>query len=345
MKFTAKEIAEILGGTVEGNQETEVNNISKIEEAMSGSITFLANPRYTQYIYTTKASIVIVNKNFIPDSPVPSTLIRVEDSYSSLAKLLEHYQKRKNTQLVNKGISKEAMISKTAEIGREVYIGEYSYIGTGAVIGDRVKIFPQVYIGDNAVIADNTTIYAGVKIYSDTIIGKCCTIHSGVVIGSDGFGFAQQEDFNYLKIAQIGNVIIEENVEIGANTTIDRATLGSTIIRKGVKLDNQIQIAHNVEIGENTVIAAQSGVSGSTKIGKNCMIGGQVGIIGHITIGDNVKIAAQSGVGASIETGTTVQGSPAFEVNKYRKSYIHFRNLNEIVSRINRIEESGNKSR
>ena len=339
MSFTAKELADIINGTIEGNPDIVVNKISKIEEGVEGSISFLANPLYTQYIYTTKASVVIVNKNFVPDSKIEATLIRVEESYSSFAKLLDFYVKNKNSKLLCKGISKLAYISADSKVGKEVYVGEFSYVGNGCEIGDNVKIYPNVYIGDNVVIRNNTTIYSGVKIYSDIILGENCTIHSGVVVGSDGFGFALQNDFNYLKVAQIGNVIIEDNVEIGSNTTIDRATLGSTIIRKGVKLDNQIQIAHNVEIGENTVIAAQSGVSGSTKIGKNCQIGGQVGIIGHINIGDNVKIAAQSGVGSSIDSGSIIQGSPAFDVSKYRKSYVHFRNFNEIVNKINELEK------
>jgi UDP-3-O-[3-hydroxymyristoyl] glucosamine N-acyltransferase len=340
MTFTVKELAEILQGKVEGNPDLVINKISKIEEAKEGSVTFLANPLYTPYIYTTKASAVIVSNSFIPESRIESTLIRVEDSYTSFARLLDFYVKEKNTQLVGKGISKQAFISPDAKTGKNLYLGEFSYIGSLSVIGDNVKIYPQVYIGDNVSINDNTTLYPGVKVYADNKIGRNCTIHSGVIIGSDGFGFAQQNDFNYLKVAQIGNVIIEDDVEIGSNTTIDRATLGSTIIRKGVKLDNQIQIAHNVEIGENTVIAAQTGISGSTKIGRNCMIGGQVGIIGHLTIGDNVRIAAQSGVGANIESGSIVQGSPAFEVSKYRKSYVHFRNFNDIVKRINEIEKS-----
>ena len=339
MTFKVKELAEILQGKVEGNPDTIINTISKIEEAKEGSVTFLANPLYTPYIYTTKASAVIVSNNFIAESKIESTLIRVADSYSSFARLLDFYMKEKNSLLLSKGISKQAYIAPDAKIGKDMYLGEFAYIGSSTIIGDNVKIYPHVYIGDNVSINDNTTLYPGVKVYADNKIGRNCTIHSGVIIGSDGFGFAQQDDFNYLKIAQIGNVIIEDNVEIGSNTTIDRATLGSTIIRNGVKLDNQIQIAHNVEIGENTVIAAQTGISGSSKVGKNCMIGGQVGIIGHITIGDNVRIAAQSGVGASITSGSIVQGSPAFDVSKYRKSYVHFRNLNEIVKKINELEK------
>ena len=339
MDFKAKDIAEILNGTLEGNPDVTVNKLSKIEEGSPGSITFLANPVYTQYIYSTKASIVIVNKSFVAENKIECSLIRVDDSYSSFAKLLDFYVKQKDSQLTTKGVSTLAYISDKTKIGKGVYIGEFAYIGTDAKIGNNVKIYPNVYIGDNVSIGDNSTFYPGVRVYADIIIGKDCTMHSGVIIGSDGFGFAPVNDSDYIKIPQIGNVIIEDNVEIGSNTTIDRATLGSTIIRKGVKLDNLIQVAHNVEIGENTVIAAQTGISGSTKIGKNCMIGGQVGIVGHITIGDNVKIAAQSGIGSSIESGSVVQGSPAFDMAKYRKSYVHFRNLKEIVDKLNELEK------
>jgi UDP-3-O-[3-hydroxymyristoyl] glucosamine N-acyltransferase len=336
MEFTAKQIAETLNGTIEGNPDVSVNQLSKIEEGKKGTLSFLANPKYTNYIYSTKASIVIVNSNFKLEKEISSTLIRVEDAYSAFAKLLEVYNQIK---LNKTGISKQAFISETAKIGKNAYIGEFAVISENAIIGKNVKIYAQVFIGDNVKIGNNSTIYAGTKIYSDNIIGNECIIHGGVIIGSDGFGFAPQDDKNYKKVTQIGNVIIEDKVEIGSNTTIDRATLGSTIIRKGVKLDNLIQIAHNVEIGENTVIAAQTGISGSTKIGKNCMIGGQVGIIGHLTIADNVKIAAQSGIGTSIKNkGEIVQGSPSFDIRSYRRSYIHFRNLSKIVSRIEELE-------
>ncbi|MCD4745154.1 MAG: UDP-3-O-(3-hydroxymyristoyl)glucosamine N-acyltransferase [Bacteroidales bacterium] len=337
MEFSAKQIAKILNGKIEGNPEVTINNLSKIEDGKQGTLSFLANPKYTQYIYSTKASIIIVNKNFIPEHKVTGTLIKVEDPYSSFAKLLEVYNQIK---LNKSGISEKAFIAESTKTGNNVYIGEFAVIGANAIIGKNVKIYPHVYIGDNVIIGENTTLFAGAKIYSDNIIGKNCKFHAGVIIGSDGFGFAPQSDNKFQKVAQIGNVIIEDNVEIGANTTIDRATLGSTIIRKGVKLDNLIQIAHNVEIGENTVIAAQTGISGSTKIGKNCMIGGQVGIIGHLIIADDVKIAAQSGIGASIEKkGAIVQGSPAFEVGKYKRAYVHFRNLSNITSRINELEK------
>jgi UDP-3-O-[3-hydroxymyristoyl] glucosamine N-acyltransferase len=341
MKFTAQQIAELLDGEIEGNKEEIVNKLSKIEEGTKGSLTFLANPIYTPYIYTTHSSVVIVNKDFVPDHPVSSTLIRVENAYQAFAKLLEVYNQIK---LNISGISNLAFISETASIGKNVYIGEFAYIGNNVKIGDNSKIYPSTYIGDNNSIGNNTTLYAGVKVYSDNIIGDNCNIHSGVVIGGDGFGFAPQDGSNYFKVAQTGNVIIEDDVEIGANTTIDRATLGSTILRKGVKLDNLIQIAHGVEIGENTIIIAQTGIAGSTKIGKNCVIAGQVGIVGHITIADNVKIAAQSGIGSSIKNeGTLVQGSPAFELKEYKKSYVHFKNLQKLNEKINELERKLNE--
>jgi len=336
MKFTAQQIAEALGGKVDGKPETEVSNLSKIEEGKPGTLSFLANPKYVSYIYETEASIVIVNENFVPEKPIKATLIRVKDAYSSFATLLEMYQQAKFNRT---GISKHAFIDPSAEIGNDVYVGEFVSIGPGTVISDKVKIYPNTVIGGDCKIGEGTVIYAGAKIYDDTIIGNECTIHAGVVLGSDGFGFAPQDDNNYRKVPQIGNVVIEDRVEIGSNTTIDRATLGSTIIRRGVKIDNLIQIAHNVEIGENTVIAAQTGISGSTKIGKNCMIGGQVGIIGHLVIADGVKIAAQAGVGKSIlEENYIVEGSPAFNVREYQRSYVHFRRLDSIVKRINDLE-------
>lgn len=325
MKFSAQKIAELLEGRIEGNPKAEVNKLSKIEEGTQGSITFLANPKYTPYIYNTQASVVVVNNNFVPEQKISATLIYVENAYQSFAKLLELYNQIKRNKT---GVSATAYIDKTARIGENVYIGEFVVIGENVEIANNVKIYPQSYIGDQTSIGENTIIYAGVKIYSDNIIGKNCTIHSGTVIGADGFGFAPNSDNNYIKIAQTGNVIIEDNVEIGANTCIDRATLGSTIIKKGVKLDNLIQIAHNVEIGENTVVVSQTGIAGSTKIGKNCMIGGQVGIIGHLKIADNVKIAAQSGIQKNIlKEGAIVQGSPAFNYLQYQKSYIYFRKL------------------
>ncbi|MBP7167881.1 MAG: UDP-3-O-(3-hydroxymyristoyl)glucosamine N-acyltransferase [Bacteroidia bacterium] len=338
MEFTAQQIAELLQGTVEGDANVKVSRLAKIEEGEPGSLTFLANPAYTPYIYTTQASIVITNADFQPEQPVSATMIRVENAYASFAKLLEVY----NTIRRNKsGIEEMSFIDPSATVGEGLYAGAFAYIGKDVKIGNRVKLYPNSYIGDNCVIGDDTTIFAGVKIYSDCIIGKNVTIHSGVIIGGDGFGFQPNSENNYQKVAQIGNVIIEDHVEIGANSTIDRATLGSTIIRKGVKLDNLIQIAHNVEIGENTVIAAQTGVAGSTKIGRNCMIGGQVGIVGHIQIADGVKIAAQSGIGNSLTTpNEIVQGSPAFNISDYKRSYVMFRKLPELEKKIQELQKT-----
>lgn len=338
MKFTAQQIADLLKGTVEGNPEVEVSGLSKIEEGKPGTLSFLANPKYTPYIYSTGASAVIVSNDFVAERPVESTLIRVADAYKSFAALLEMYN-----QIVNdkKGIEQPSFIDPSAQVGKDVYIGAFAYIGKNSIIGNGVKIYPHCYVGDNAVIKDNTTLYAGCKVYSFCQIGTSCNIHAGVVIGADGFGFAPNEENNYKKVPQIGNVIIEDFVEIGAGTTIDRATLGSTIIRKGVKLDNLIQIAHNVEIGENTVIAAQTGVAGSTKIGKNCMIGGQVGIVGHLSIADGVKIAAQSGIGTSITTpGEIVQGSPAFNISDYKRTYVVFKKLPQLERKISELEKN-----
>jgi UDP-3-O-[3-hydroxymyristoyl] glucosamine N-acyltransferase len=336
MEFTARQVAEVVQGIIEGNPEVKVTRLSKIEEGLHGSLTFLANPKYTQFIYSTQASIVIVNKDFKPENPIAATMIRVDDAYTAFARLLDVYNKIK---LDKTGISSLSFISKSARIGTNVYIGEFAYIGDNVAVGDQSKVYPHVYLGDNVTVGSNTTIFAGVKVYSDNQIGNDCTVHSGVVIGSDGFGFAPQQDKNYKKVAQIGNVIIEDNVEIGANTTIDRATLGSTIIHKGAKLDNLIQIAHNVEIGENTVIAAQTGISGSTKVGKNCMIAGQVGLIGHLNIADDVKIGAQSGISTNLSEGSIVLGSPAFDIAKYRKAYVHFRNLPDIIKRLEELEK------
>jgi len=337
MEFTAQQIADLINGKVEGNPDVRITYVSKIEEGKPGTISFLANPKYTQYIYTTEASVVLINNDLKLEKAVKATLIRVENAYSAFAELLEAYNQIK---LNKTGISPSAFIDPEARIGGNVYIGEFAVISKNAVIGDHVKIYPQVFLGDNVRIGSNTTLFAGVKIYAENVVGENCIIHSGAVIGSDGFGFAPQENGSYKKIAQIGNVVIEDLVEIGSNTTIDRATMGSTIIRKGVKLDNLIQIAHNVEIGNNTVISAQTGISGSTKIGKNCLIGGQVGIVNQLTIADEVKIAAQSGVGKNItQKGEIVQGSPAFDISTYRKSYVHFRNFHSIKSKVDELEK------
>lgn len=336
MKFTAEQIAGILEGEVVGDPKAEVNQLSKIEEGKDGSLTFLSNPKYNNFIYTTEATITIVNRTFVPETEIKTTLIKVDDAYMSFSKLLEFYDQAKGNK---SGIEQPSVISETAKYGENLYLGSFSYIGEKAVLGNNVKIYPNCFLGDNVIVGDNVTIFAGAKIYSETIIGNNCTIHSGAIIGADGFGFAPNPDGTYSKIPQIGNVIIEDNVDIGSCTTIDRATMGSTIIRKGVKLDNQIQIAHNVEIGENTVIAAQTGIAGSTKIGKNGMIGGQVGISGHLTIGNNVRIQAQSGVGKNIKDNDILQGSPAFGYNDFSKSYVHFKNFSKIIEEIKELKK------
>ncbi|QBA64225.1 UDP-3-O-(3-hydroxymyristoyl)glucosamine N-acyltransferase [Muriicola soli] len=337
MKFTASQIAGILEGEVHGNPEISVHKLAKIEEGVEGSLTFLANPKYTHYIYSTEASITIVNRDFKPEQELSTTLIKVDNAYESFSKLLEFYNDVKHNKI---GIEEPVFLAETASYGEDFYLGAFSYLGNNVKIGDHVKIFPNVYIGDNVTIGDNVMIYSGAKIYSESIVGNGCVIHSAVIIGADGFGFTPNTNGEYSKVPQTGNVILEENVEIGAGTTIDRATLGSTILRKGVKLDNQIQIAHNVEIGEHTVIAAQTGVAGSTKIGKNCLIGGQVGIVGHITIGDRVRIQAQSGITRSVKDGEKLQGSPALNYGDFNKAYVHFRNLSKLVGRIVDLEKN-----
>ncbi|MHB1921093.1 MAG: UDP-3-O-(3-hydroxymyristoyl)glucosamine N-acyltransferase [Chitinophagaceae bacterium] len=337
MEFTAQQIADLLQGQIEGNAQILVSKLSRIEEGEPGSISFLSNPLYTPYLYATRASIVIIQKDFVLTSPVTTTLVRVEFPDRAFAILLEKYNQIK---LQKSGISKLAYISPSATLGSEVYAGEFSFIGENVKIGNQVKIYPQVYIGDHAVIGDHTTLFAGVKIYSETQIGKDCIIHSGTVIGSDGFRFAPENEGNK-KIPQIGNVIIEDDVEIGANCAIDRATLGSTILRNGVKLDNLIHIAHNVEVGENSYLAACTVIAGSTKIGKNCMFSGQVGIVGHLHIADQTIISAQSGISKSItKKGEVLMGSPAFDAVKYRKAFVHFRNLDTLVQRVDRLEKN-----
>lgn len=338
MKFTAEQIAGILEGEVVGNPNAEVSTLSKIEEGIDGSLTFLSNPKYLSFIYTTQASVTIVNRNFIPEATLSTTLIKVDDAYGAFAKVLTFYAQAKNDS--KKGIEQPVFMSDDLKYGADIYIGSFSYIGKNVTLGKNVKIYPNCYIGDNVIIGDNMLMHSGVRIYSETIIGNNCSFHSGVIIGSDGFGYAPKTDGSYDKIPQIGNVIIENDVEIGAGTTIDRATMGSTIIRNGVKLDNQIQIAHNVEIGENTVIAAQTGVAGSTKIGKHCTIGGQVGIVGHIVIGNNVRIQAQSGVQKNLKDNEIVQGTPAFNYSDFTKSYVHFRNLPKMVAELSEIKKN-----
>ena len=338
MEFSAKEIASILQGKIEGNELVKANDFSKIEEGKPGTLTFLANPKYTHYIYLTQASIALVNNDFVPEKELPATLtlIRVPNAYLALASLMEWVEKGKNHK---KGIESPAYVSPSAKISPEtVYIGAFAYIGDNAVLGKNVKIYPQAYIGDNVTIDDDTIIYSGAKIYADCKIGKRCIIHAGAVIGADGFGFAKEGDC-YKKISQLGNVRIEDDVEIGANTTIDRAVMDSTIIRRGVKLDNLIQVAHNVEIGENTAIAAQVGISGSTKVGKNCMLGGQVGLGGHIKIGDQVNIGAQAGIISNVEEGQSIIGSPGMDVKGFFRSSLLFQKFPDIYRTLNRLEK------
>jgi UDP-3-O-[3-hydroxymyristoyl] glucosamine N-acyltransferase len=332
MEFTAAAIAGFLKGEIEGNPDIKVNTIAKIEEGNAGALSFLANPKYEHYLYTTKSAVVLVNKSFKPSSEVYATLIRVENAYEAFASLLRMVDQSRPRK---KGIHTTAVIENTAQVGSGVYIGPYAYIGENCIIGDGCSVYPHVYIGDNTKLGKNCIINPGVKIYHDCLIGEGCIIHAGTVIGGDGFGFAPQSKSGYMKIPQLGNVILEDNVEIGANVTIDRATIGSTIIHKGVKLDNLIMIGHNVEVGENTVMAAQTGIAGSTKIGKNCMIGGQVGIAGHISIANETKIGAQGGILGSVkEENTIILGSPAINYKQYFKSSVIFKNLPELKIKI-----------
>ena len=337
MKFTAEQIAGILEGEVVGNPNAEVYKLTKIEEGIEGSLTFLSNPKYNNHIYTTKATITIVNDTFFPEGEITTTLIKVPDAYLAFSKLLEFYAQAKGTKV---GIEQPSVLSENVKYGDNFYLGSFAYIGKNVTIGNDVKIHPNCFIGDNVVIGNNVTIFAGAKVFSETEIGNNCSVHSGAVLGADGFGFASNPDGTFSKIPQIGNLIIEDNVNIGSCTTIDRATMGSTIIRKGVKLDNQIQIGHNVEIGENTVIAALTGIAGSAKIGHNCMIGGQVGIAGHITIGNNVRIQGQSGVSRNIKDGEVLQGTPSLDYKEYYKSYVHFKNLPTIVKEIEKLKKN-----
>lgn len=337
MEFSAIQIATFLSGTVEGDPEVKVYNVAKIEEGTPGMLSFLANPKYAQYLYTTKSSIVLINNDFELQGEVSATLIRVPDAYAAFAQLLGLYQQFMQAK---SGVSSLSFISKDATYGEDVYIGEFAFIGERVKIGNRVKIYPQAYIGDDCVIGDDTVIYAGAKLYAQTVVGKSCILHSGCVIGADGFGFAPQEDGSYKKIPQIGNVSLGDNVEIGANTCIDCATMGSTKIHDGVKLDNLIQIAHNVELGRNTAIAAQTGVSGSTKLGANCVVAGQVGFVGHIHIADRTKIGAQSGILSNVKKeGEELMGSPAFNVKEYLRMSIHTRNLDKLVKRVEELEK------
>ena len=338
MQFTAAQIAMMINGKVEGNADIAVNSFGKIEEAKQGQLAFLANPKYEEFLYSTAASIIIINETQELKQDIEATLIKVPDAYSAFATLLEKYQQIQRQQL--NGIQQPVYISATAKVGENVYIGAFAYLGDNVIVANGAKIFPNVYLGNNAVVGENSIIHPGVKIYHDCVIGKNVTIHAGTVIGSDGFGFAPQADGTLKKVPQIGNVIIEDGVEIGANATIDRATIGSTLIKSGAKLDNLLQIAHNVEVGNNSVIAAQSGISGSTKIGNNVMIGGQVGIVGHIKIADGSKINAQSGVSKSIKTpNSAVTGSPAFDYTAALRSQAASRNLPELEKRVIELEK------
>ena len=337
MEFTAATIAGFLNGEIEGNPEIKVNTIAKIEDGHDGALSFLANPKYDHYLYTTKSSVVLVNKSFVPASRVGATLIKVENAYEAFAALLRLIDQSRPRK---KGIHATAIIETTAKIGIDVYIGPYAYIGENCIIGDGCSVYPHVYIGDNTKLGKNCMINPGVKIYHDCILGESCIIHAGTVIGSDGFGFAPQSDSEFMKIPQLGNVVLEDHVEIGANVTIDRATMGSTIIRRGVKLDNLIQIGHNVEVGENSVIAAQTGIAGSTKVGRNCMFGGQVGLSGHIKIANGTKIGAQAGILGDVkEENTVIIGSPAIDLKKFLRSSVIFKKLPEMKVKIDSLEK------
>jgi UDP-3-O-[3-hydroxymyristoyl] glucosamine N-acyltransferase len=337
MQFTAEQIATLLNGTVEGNPEALVSQLAKIEEGVEGALSFLSNRKYEHFLYETASSIVIVNQDLVLQKPVNTTLIRVEDAYTSFSELLKIYHAMR---VERSGREDQAFVHATVQIGEGGYIGAFSYISKDVKIGQNVKIYPRVYIGDNVTIGDNSILFPGVTVYYDCVIGKNVTIHSGAVIGSDGFGFAPQSDGTYDKIPQIGNVILEDNIEIGANTVIDRATLGSTIIHKGVKLDNLIQIAHNVEVGSNTVIAAQTGVSGSTKVGKQVVLGGQVGVVGHISIADGTQVQAQSGINRSItETFKKWGGTPFAPYTSQLRSQVVYTRLPELEKRIIELEK------
>ncbi|MGE0018640.1 MAG: UDP-3-O-(3-hydroxymyristoyl)glucosamine N-acyltransferase [Draconibacterium sp.] len=337
MDFKVTEIAKFLNGEIVGNENISVSNVSKIEEGKPGTLAFLANMKYENFIYTTNASVVLVNKNFVPKEKINATLIKVDDAYQAFASLLELYTQAMAA--VKTGIEQPSFIDESATVGQNIYLGAFAYIGKNVKVGNNCKIYPQVYIGDNVTIGNDCVIYAGVKIYNDSFIGNRCILHSGVVIGSDGFGFAPLDDGTYKKIAQIGNAVLEDDVEIGANTTIDCGTMGSTIIRKGAKIDNLVQIAHNCEVGENTVMAAQTGLAGTTKVGKNCKFGGQVGLGGHLTIGDNVFIGAQSGVIKSVESNQVILGSPAMEIKEAIRAITVYKNLPKLRTEVSQLQK------
>lgn len=337
MEYTASQIAEILNGSIVGDKNARVSTLSKIEEATEGSLAFLANPKYTPFVYSTKASITLVSENFQPEKKISTTLIKVSDPYQSFTKMLNQFNGSAKELI---GIHSHSVIDPSASLGKNVYVGPFTVVHASVKIGDNVKIHDHVIIESGVVIGDNTTIFSGTKILSHSEIGANCIFHSNVVIGSDGFGFSPKADGSYEKIPQTGSVLIEDDVEIGANTTIDRATLGQTIIRKGVKLDNLIQIAHNVEIGSHTVIAAQSGVAGSSKVGSHCVIGGQVGIAGHLKIGDRVQIQAKTGVLRNLKDGEKVMGFPAIDYRSYNKSYVHFKNLPKHIETLHKLQKN-----
>jgi len=336
MEYTAEMIAAALGGDVVGNKEAKVTTFAKIEEGVEGALSFMANPKYEHYVYSTRSSVVVVNRSFEPKEPVSATLVKVDDAYGCFAKLLEIYTAGKPQK---KGIHPTAVIDPSATIGKDCYVGAYAVIEAGVKVGDETKIYPHVYIGEGVKVGNGVTLYSGVKVYEGCKIGNRCTVHSGAVIGADGFGFAPNAEGVFEKIPQIGIVTLEDDVEIGANTTVDRATMGTTLISRGVKLDNQIQIAHNVTIGENTVMAAQSGVAGSAKIGRNCMIGGQAGIVGHITIGNYCQIGSASGASRSIPDGSVMMGNPPFDAARFRRANAVFRNLGDLAAKVNRLEK------
>lgn len=337
MEYTVAQIAQLLDGEVKGDENAVISKLSKIEEGGRGTLTFLANPKYEPYVYNTSATAVILNKDFVPEKEIPATLIQVSDSYEAFAKLLDFYNKQKKARFK---VSRKSKIARSATIAKNIYVGEFVSIGENVEIGEETQVYPNVTILDNVKIGNNVILYPGVVVMPDTVIGNDCIIHSGAVLGSDGFGFAPSKEGDYTKIPQTGNVILEDNVEVGANACVDRATIGSTIIRKGAKVDNLVQVAHNVEIGSNTVIAAQVGMSGSSKIGDNCMFGGQVGIAGHISIANNTKVAAQSGISKTIvKENTALMGSPGFDVRSYRVAYVHFRNLDIMSKKIDELEK------
>lgn len=340
MDLKAQEVAELINGVVEGDNNSTINKLSKIENGDNNSLSFLGNPKYNEYLYKSTASIVIVNKSLELKEPVTPTLIRVEDANLAFSTLLEHFN---NQQISNQGIDNESSISSNVKIGKNIYFGKYSIAENNVLIGNNVKIHSHVHISENVEIGDNCIVYPGVKLYRNTVIGKNCIIHSGTVIGSDGFGFNKDDKGNNLKVIHNGNVVIEDNVEIGSNCSIDRATLGSTILKSGVKIDNLVQIAHNVVVGNNTCIAAQVGIAGSTIIGDDCLIGGQVGISGHLKIGDRVQMQAKSGVLKNIEDDSVIMGYPAFNYRDYNKSYVHFKNFPKIMNFINRLMKKENE--